>query len=74
MVHGKRNRKLFLLALAVMSLLLAGSTRKPEKIMPDPAKEFSAAAVKEFSGGLRDGFQKIAEEDPVILLQYSVSR
>lgn len=69
-VHEKRVRKLFFLLLAVMSLLLAGSTRKPESPAADPVRELSAVSAEEFSSDTRDGFRELASQDPVLLLQY----
>ena len=68
--HQQRNRKLFILTLALMSLLLAGSTRKPGTPAEYPAQEISSDLISEFSAPQRDGFSKLAEKEPHSLLQY----
>ena len=65
-----RNRKLFLLTLALLALLLAGSTRNPGTPAEYPAQEISSDLISEFSAPQRDGFSKLAEKEPHSLLQY----
>lgn len=72
--HQQRNRKLFILTLALMSLLLAGSTRKPETVVENPLPAITTALAGEFTSDMSGEFKKMAAEDPAAMLQYFVSR